>query len=130
MFRAGDAGSTSTALIFGFLCSCAHPTGPPQSGACDSALPVAVEIVVQDSISRVSLADSASGCIQAGQYVAPLGYEAPDALYGGDRLGTYQVVIQRSGYRQWTRSSVVVSQEGPCGNVLPVQLTALLQRAS
>jgi hypothetical protein len=32
-------------------------------------------------------------------------------------------------YYEWTQTNVVVSQQGPCGNTIPVRITALLQPA-
>ena len=68
--------------------------------------------------------------VRDGSYVDSLRPSSPPpALRGGTRLGTYQVIVDRPRYREWTRSDVVVSQQGSCGNPVPVSLTALLQPA-
>jgi len=52
---------------------------------------------------------------------------SPTLLIAGDSLGTYSVTVQRSGYADWTRTGVSVTQVGVCGNVLPVALDVPLQ---
>jgi hypothetical protein len=48
-------------------------------------------------------------------------------LEGGTQLGTYDVTVDHPGYHEWIRTNVQVTRKGPCGNVIPVRLTALLQ---
>jgi hypothetical protein len=52
---------------------------------------------------------------------------SPALLFGGTTLGTYDVSLDRPSYAPWNRSGVTVMRTGPCGDVLPTQLTALLQ---
>jgi hypothetical protein len=102
------------------------------TGFCTAPAPIAIEATVTDSVSGRPLADSALGLVQAGSYVDSLHHvsTSPALLFGGQRLGTYQVTISRTGYSPWQRSGISVTQTGPCGNVLPVQLNARLQPAT
>lgn len=107
-------------------------------GACDGSMQpmafctaprsLAIAVAVTDSVTGRYLADSASGFVQAGSYAAPLQLSSgiDSLLYGGDRIGTYSVSLTRPGYAPWTRNGVQVAMRGPCGNVLPVHLDALL----
>ena len=66
--------------------------------------------------------------VQSGAYVDSLRRFPSDTVFeGGDQLGTYVVSVERPGYHAWIRTNVQVTQQGPCGNVVPVRLTALLQ---
>jgi len=117
---------SAVGLSLGCTRAAINPTGP--NGRCLAAASIAVVIDVQDSLSGASIADNARGVAQAGAYLDSLWLTAPPPrLIGGNRLGTYDVIVERAAYRQWTRSGVVVSRQGQCGNVIPVQLTALLQ---
>ena len=118
---------SAVGLSLGCTRAAINPTGP--TGRCLAPASIAVVIDVQDSLSGASIADSARGVAQAGAYLDSLWLTAPPPrLIGGNRLGTYEVIVERAGYRQWTRGGVVVSRQGECGNVIPVQLTTLLQR--
>jgi len=119
--------------LAGILCGllvltgcCKGATAPPMY--CAAPRSIAVIVNALDSLSLASVADSAHGMVQSGAYVDSLHLEF-GVLEGGTKLGTYQVTIERRGYRQWVRTNVQVRQQGPCGNVVPVRLTALLQRA-
>ena len=101
------------------------PTTPPV-GYCTAPRSIAVLLAALDSTTRASVADSAHGVVQSGTYVDSLRLSF-DVLEGGTKLGTYQVTVERPGYHQWIRTNVQVTQQGPCGNVIPVELTALLQ---
>jgi len=110
-----------------FACiSCTRSIVP--SGFCAAPRSIAIELVVRDSVSGVYLADSATGTVTAMTYQDSLHHFgfADSLLWGGDQLGTYALLVQRPGYRDWTKSGVVVSQRASCGNVIPVQLNALL----
>lgn len=98
-------------------------------GYCASVAPIAIEVDVTDSITGLARADSATGFIQSGTRVDSLIRDMSSAtlLFGGSRLGTYDVTVSRPGYATWSRSTVAVTKEGQCGNVLPVRLTARLQ---
>ena len=97
-------------------------------GFCTSVAPLAVRVEVNDSASGVSLVASARGVAQLGTEVDSLRLSTPPPrLIGGTELGTYQVIIDRSGYREWIRNDVVVSQRDRCGSTHPVELVARLQ---
>jgi hypothetical protein len=98
----------------------------PTVAYCAAPRSIAVLLTALDSITRVSVADSAHGVVQSGTYVDSLRLSF-GVLEGGTKLGAYQVTVERAGYRQWIRSNVQVTRQGPCGNVIPVQMTALLQ---
>jgi len=96
------------------------------TGRCLAPQSIAVIVAVNDSVSGISVVDSARGVARVGPEVDSLHLSGPPRrLLGGTRLGTYQVIIDRPSYREWTRSGVVVSQQGSCGNTIPVQLIAL-----
>jgi len=119
-------------VVLGLL-GCSHEVANSTPfGFCAAPLAFAVVIAVNDSVTGASVADSARGVVQAGSYVDSLHLAyPPPRLVGGTQLDTYQGIIDRAGYREWTRKDVVVSQrEGPCNTIEPVQLTALLQRAT
>ena len=116
-------------LVLACAVGCSHEITHP-TGWCLATRPIAVIIAVNDSVSGVSVADSARGVAQVGAEVDSLRlFTPPPRLLGGTKLGTYQVIINRPGYREWSRSGVVVSQQGACGNPIPVQLVALFQRS-
>ena len=71
--------------------------------------------------------DGARGAVQSGTYVDSLHPTWDGQLEGGDKLGTYAITLERPGYQDWIRANIEVTQQGPCGNVIPVKLTALLQ---
>ena len=99
------------------------------TGFCTAPASIALEISVTDSVSGRALADSTVGAVQSGGQIDLLHLRSsiPALLFGGARLGTYDISLSRPGYTAWTRFSVSVSRTGPCGNVVPVQLTARLQ---
>ena len=95
-------------------------------------MPLAVVITVLDSTTGTSVAEGARGFVRDGTYADSLRPittgAATTVLVGGNKVGTYEVTTERNGYREWDLKNVQVTQQGPCGNVIPVQLTALLQR--
>jgi hypothetical protein len=107
---------------------CAMQETPP-TGFCTAPAPIAVEVTVTDSVSGQALADSASGSVETAGVADSLHHitNSTTLLMGGTRLGNYTVTVSRPGYATWQRSNVSVTQTGPCGNVLPVALDALLQ---
>lgn len=115
-----------------FLIACAacQSSTSPRIGECTAAQSTAIELDVRDSISGAGLADSATGSVITSSYQDSLHHVGNDSiLWGGNQLGTYTVTVHHSSYADWIKSGVVVSREGSCGNVVPVQLTALLSRA-
>lgn len=100
-------------------------------GFCTAPASVAVVVDVHDSISGAALADSASGTLATPSFQDSLHHVSgvDSELVGGNQLGTYTVTVHRPSYADWIEAGVVVSRTGPCGNVIPVQLTAALVRA-
>jgi hypothetical protein len=119
---------TLATLVLGTsLLGCRDGTSPTPTGYCLAPRSLAVVLDVTDSVSGVGLAGQASGTVIAGAYQDSLHHSASATiLVGGDRIGTYSVTVQHPGYRDWTRSDVVVAQVGSCGNVIPVQVAARL----
>jgi hypothetical protein len=68
-------------------------------------------------VARTATAADTSDGLPDGTY--PLAYEKP---------GTYEVTVQQTGYRLWTRTNVQVTRD-EC-HVQTVSLTALLQRVT
>lgn len=116
-------GSLALVLV---VAACEKSVTPPIA-YCTAPRSIAIEVSALDSISQLSVADSARGVVQSGSYADSL-HRFFDMLLGGTQLGSYQVTVARPGYREWIRADVRVTQEGPCGNVIPEHLTALLQR--
>jgi hypothetical protein len=120
--------ATTLVLIAGT--SCRASTSVPIE-YCTAPRSIAVELDVRDSVSGAAIADSAAGAVATSSYQDSLHHITGSAslLWGGDQLGTYTVTVRHPAYADWSKANVVVSQRGPCGNVIPVQLTALLVRA-
>jgi hypothetical protein len=102
--------------------------GPVPVAYCSAVAPVALAITVRDSISGKALADSASGSFRVDALSDTLFHVDSLQLYGGRQTGTYDVTVQRSGYKTWTKLGVVSTKTSVCGGVEPVQLTAAMQR--
>ena len=96
---------------------------------CSASRPTAIIADVRDSVTLAAKADIATGTVQSGAYVDTLRLYTPGRsnMYGGMQLGTYTIVVQRTGYHTWTRSGVAVTQTGTCGGPIPVTVQALLQ---
>jgi hypothetical protein len=94
---------------------------------CTATTPIAIKVDVRDSVSGRALADSASGTLRAGATTDTLVRQDSLTLAGGRQVGTYDISIQRPGYRGWTRLGVAATQTGVCGGVLPVDVSARLQ---
>jgi hypothetical protein len=107
------------------LIGCLNDSSGPNT-FCAAPRSIAVQLNVSDSSSGVALADSATGTVVSGGYQDSLHQVSTTTLWGGDRIGTYTVTVQRPAYRAWVMTHVAVSQKGPCGNVIPVDLVARL----
>jgi hypothetical protein len=113
--------------LLAFASACSGSMDNPV-GYCLAPASIAIEADVTDSVSGLSRADSATGFVQSGSSTDTLWHSPPSSLlYGGSKLGTYDVTITRPGYLVWTRSGVSVTRRGQCGNVIPVHLAARLQ---
>jgi hypothetical protein len=111
------------------LSSCGSDSQFP-IGACAAPKSLAVEVTVRDSISGQAAADGAIGVLTGAAVDDTLAHADSLTLLGGDKLGTYTVTIDRPGYLTWIASDVRVTDVGMCGNVVPVKLSAKLQRAT
>ena len=87
-------------------------------------------MTVRDSVSGKAAADNSIGTLVGAGVDDTLFHVDSLTLEGGTQLGTFTVTIDRPGYLTWIAANVMVTQKGPCGNVLPVQLTARLQPAT
>jgi hypothetical protein len=117
------------AALAGFANSCRAADQGPNPG-CAAPAPRSVVVTVRDSTSGAAAADGALGTLIGPGVDDTLIHVDSLTLEGGDQLGTFTVTIDRSGYVTWTAPEVHVTQKGICGNVLPVQLSAKLQRAT
>jgi hypothetical protein len=99
-------------------------------GFCAAPRSLSVIVAVRDSISGRAAADGAIGTLVGGSVDDTLFQTDSLTLEGGDATGTFTVHIDHPGYLTWTASDVHVTQQGPCGNVIPVQLSAKLQPAT
>jgi hypothetical protein len=98
------------------------------NAACSATRPIALAITVRDSISGRALADSASGSFRVDAITDTLMRYDSLTLIGGPIVGSYDVTVQRPGYRTWTAFGISATQTRECGGVAPVKLTAPLQR--
>jgi hypothetical protein len=121
------ARSTTVAYVGVIACALAACGSPTAVGFCTAPAPLAVVVTVRDSISGAAAAMNALGTIVGEGVDDTLRQSDSLTLLGGDRLGTFTVKIEKSGYFTWSQSDVRVTKTGPCGNVLPVSLTARLQ---
>jgi hypothetical protein len=96
--------------------------------ACTAAPPLSVEVTVRDSTTGQAAADGAIGTLVGAGVDDTLTQNDSLTLSGGNQTGTFIVTIDRPGYLTWTAADVRVTVGGPCGNVIPVQLKARLQR--
>jgi hypothetical protein len=100
------------------------------TGKCAAPAPRSVVVSVRDSVSGRAAADNAIGTLVGVGVDDTLFHVDSLTLEGGTQLGTFTVRIDKPGFLTWIADSVMVTQKGPCGNVLPVQLTARLQPAT
>jgi hypothetical protein len=98
-------------------------------GACSATESYAVRIAVRDSISGRALADSASGHFTVDATTDTLFHWDSLTLAGGLMVGSYDVTVQRPGYKTWTKLGISATKTTPpCGSVESVNVTAALQK--
>ena len=85
----------------------------------------AVIVTPEDSSTRANLAAAASGIARSASAIDSL-RRVDSVLWGGSQLGTYELTVVHSGYQQWTRSGIRVTQATDCGMPVSVHVTALL----
>jgi hypothetical protein len=118
-----------TALFLAASCASHVSDATSPIAFCTAPRSIAISVSVRDSVTGRSIADAATGIARLGTAVDTLQHQDSLTLLGGVSLGVYDLSVQASGYRSWTRTGVQVTQVGPCGNVEPVAVTALLQPA-
>lgn len=97
-------------------------TGPI---ACTEEFRYGITIEVRDGGTGEPAAVGAEGTLTEGDYVEALMVFGEDLLLGaGERAGTYDVLITKQGYEDWTASRVTVTAD-EC-HVHPVSLQANL----
>ena len=110
-----------------FAAACGRNDGVTAIAYCTATAPIAISITVRDSASGRALADSASGTVRLGAVTDTLLHADSLTLIGGRQTGSYDVTVQRAGYRTWTRLGVQATQPNACGGVETVKLIAGLQ---
>lgn len=104
-------------------------------GACDDSISApckglpnrAIIITVRDSVTGAAAANGAAGTVETAGVVDSLQVVDSLSMFGGSRLGTYEVSVQKDGYQPWSASNVQVTGIGTCGLVVSARLTAKLQ---
>ena len=102
----------------------------PVAAYCTAPASLAVQVMVRDSTSGQAAATGATGTLVGAGTSDTLFHVDSLTMVGGTQLGSYEITIDRPGYLTWRASNVRVTQKGPCGNVLPVDLSARLQPAT
>ena len=110
------------------LAACAGNGATSPLPYCTAMRPIAISISVRDSVTQEAAADSATGSLFSVHGTETLLRVDTLTLFGGSQLGSYDVAVQRPGYRTWSRANVQVTKIGFCGNPETVLLTAKLQR--
>jgi hypothetical protein len=99
-------------------------TGPI---ACTEEFRYGITIEVRDGATGEGAAVGAEGTLTEGAYVEELMIFGDDTMLGaGERAGTYDVLITKTGFEDWTASRVTVTAD-EC-HVHPVGLQANLVR--
>ena len=95
--------------------------------ACDDVGHPFLVIEVRDAVTGRPAAEGATGRVTDGEYTAALQVTSPAHMQPDDweRAGTYDVLIQAPGYREWRRDDVRV-RDGGC-HVRTVELKAELE---
>jgi hypothetical protein len=108
------------------MAACSSDSAAPVA-SCAVAYTPSVLAHVTDSVTGVSLAETALGVIQDHTIVDTLRYFGPpDEMAAGGKPGTYAVTITHAGYADWTRTNVIVTPTGYCNTVNTVTLQARL----
>ena len=111
--------------------ACSGSTSP----VCTQEFRPGIAVYVNDSSTNAGIASGASLVVREGTYKDSIA--APNArpdldnsplFAAGERAGTYQVTVTKTGYAGWVKSNVRVTAN-EC-HVNTVTLTALLQPAS
>lgn len=98
--------------------------------ACPDVGSYAVNVEVRDAVTGVPATEGAILIVQEGEYADTVqgGPGAPPVLAAApERPGTYNVLVQKAGYQDWTRQDVRVRRGGGCDRLKSARLTANLQ---
>jgi hypothetical protein len=99
--------------------------GGPLYEACTAIFAYGLSIDVTDAVTGAPL-EGVSAEVRDGDFVDPYVSVFGSTVVGaGERAGVYTVVIRKEGYRDWTRSGIVVTADR-C-HVMGVHLDAALE---
>ncbi|HEX6749450.1 MAG TPA: hypothetical protein VF092_19295 [Longimicrobium sp.] len=117
-------------LLAAALLPLAACTSPLLDTVCPDWIPPAVQVTVQDSLSGAVITPGATVVIRDGAYADSLTVPPPVETIGlgSGRVGTYEVTVRKSGYRNWVKAGVQ-AKDGTCG-VQTVNLVARLVPSS
>lgn len=110
--------------------ACAGSTSP----VCTQEFRPGLVVYVKDSVTKAGVASGASLVVREGSYKDSVAADSRPELdnsalsAAGERSGTYQLTVSKSGYALWQQNNVRVTSN-VC-HVNTVTLTALLQPAS
>ena len=99
---------------------------------CPQSVEPAIRVEVRDAATGAAAAEDATGFVRDGAYTDSLRVTGGDSSgafimsAAEERAGTYDVFIEKAGYRNWMQSGVRV-RSGEC-NVMTVTLQAQLER--
>jgi len=121
----------ATGLVALTLAACSSSVSDPCGNPASPPYLIAIQVTVTDSITGLTKADSASGTMTSTTFSDSLWhiFSPTTMLTGIGDSGTYVVTVDRPGYQQWVKDSVVVTKTGGCGVLIPAKLSALLQPA-
>lgn len=108
-------------------------------GGCNGLLPTActmearfaVQVRVLDAATGAPAAEGAKLVVREGAYAdSTTGFPGTAEIAAGiEETGTFDVLVRKAGYRDWTRQDVRVTRAGSCDKVQTARLTAELERA-
>jgi hypothetical protein len=111
--------SLALGLVILLLTGCGDTIVDPV--ACPAIVEPAIVVEVRNARTGAPEADSALGVLRDGDYVDTMRVTGvtsegtPLSLQGAlERAGTYDVQIEKEGFRPWTRENVTV-ESGECG---------------
>jgi len=121
--------SSAKRLAIPFVAAALAGCGDDSTGpiACTEEFRYGITIEVRDGATGAGAAVGAEGTLTEGAYVEQLMVFGDDTMLGaGERAGTYDALITKPGFEDWTASRVTVTAD-EC-HVHPVGLQANLVR--
>lgn len=111
------------------LAAACQPLPPNGGGAvCTMQFVYGISATVTDAATGADITPGSSLIVREGTYVDSVAAGPGSFLAAaGERAGTYEVTVRRSGYHPFSRSGVVVTRD-EC-HVHPVRIEARLERA-